>query len=334
MQSTDKFFKLACMICASLAGLLVLGIFIQLGVHSADAWSKFGLGFLWSSEWDPAQELFGAWPNIAGTLLCTAIALIIAIPLAFVAALFMTETPNWLSKPISQGVDLLAAIPSVIYGIWGLFVVVPFMNETVQPMLASLMQIEMVWEGEVFAGSMTTDPEYSAGWLPLWMKDSFLWLVGESYNGFGFITAGVILALMILPYMSAIMRDVFRMTPPMLKESAYGLGCTRWEATRDVMMRYGIRGILGGIFIGMGRALGETMAVLFVIGSFMGDVEGLFGSGTTIAATLASNFAESDGMQLSALFALGLVLLVMSFGIQVISQYYLHLTSAKRGETR
>ncbi len=334
MQSTDKLFKLACMLCASLAGLLVLGIFIQLGVHSADAWQKFGLGFLWSSEWDPAQEVYGAWPNIAGTLLCTFIALAIAVPLAFVSALFMTETPNWIAKPVSQGVDLLAAIPSVIYGIWGLFVVVPFMNETVQPLLASLMQIDMIWDGEVFQGSLTVDPEYSSGWLPLWIRDFFIWLVGESYNGFGFLTAGVILALMILPYMSAVMRDVFRMTPPMLKESAYGIGCTRWEATSQVVMRYGIRGILGGVFIGMGRALGETMAVLFVIGSFMGDVEGLFGSGTTIAATLASNFAESDGMQLSVLFALGLVLLVLSFSIQVISQYYLHLTSAKRGETR
>ncbi len=320
------------MSCASIVGLLVLGIFIQLSVQSSDAWSTFGLSFLWSSEWDPAKDIYGAWPNIAGTLMCTIIALLLAIPLAFVSALFITETPDWLSRPLSQGVDLLAAIPSVIYGIWGLFVVVPFMSETVQPFLASLLQIDLVWDGEVILGVMQADPEQ--GWMPMWVRESAIWLFGEAYNGFGFVTAGLILALMILPYMSAIMRDVFRMTPPMLKESAYGVGCTRWEATRDVIMRYGIRGILGGIFVGMGRALGETMAVVFVIGSFMQEPEGIFGSGTTIAATLATNFAEANGLQLSALFALGLVLLILSFSIQVFSQYYLHLTSAKRGEAR
>ncbi len=321
------------MICASIAGLLILGIFIQLGIQSADAWKEFGISFLWSSEWDPANDIYGAWPNILGTLMCTGIALVIAVPLAFVAALFITETPDWLSRPLSQGVDLLAAIPSVIYGIWGLFVVVPFMGETVQPFIAGLLDIDLVWEGEVFIGMLEANPEN--GWMPMWVKESAIWLFGEGYNGFGFLTAGIILALMILPYMSAIMRDVFRMTPPMLKESAYGVGCTRWEATRDVIMRYGIRGILGGIFVGMGRALGETMAVLFVIGSVL-DIkpEGIFNSGTTIAATLASNFAEADGLQLSALFALGLILLVLSFSIQVFSQYYLHLTSAKRGEAR
>ncbi len=320
------------MSCASIVGLLVLGIFIQLSVQSADAWSTFGIDFLWSSEWDPAKDVYGAWPNIAGTLMCTAIALVVAIPLAFVSALFITETPGWLSRPLSQGVDLLAAIPSVIYGIWGLFIVVPFMSETVQPWLASLFQIDLVWDGEVILGVMQADPEQ--GWMPMWVKESAIWLLGEGYNGFGFVTAGLILALMILPYMSAIMRDVFRMTPPMLKESAYGVGCTRWEATRDVIMRYGIRGILGGIFVGMGRALGETMAVVFVVGSFMQEPEGIFGSGTTIAATLATNFAEANGLQLSSLFALGLILLILSFSIQAFSQYYLHLTSAKRGEAR
>ncbi len=286
----------------------MIGIFVQLGLHSADAWKHFGAGFLWSTEWDPAQDVYGAWPNIAGTLLTTALALLLAIPLSFVAALFVAEAPGWLAKPLSQGVDLLAAIPSVIYGMWGLFILAPLMQDYVQPFLA---------EG-----------------LGLLRLPGGAWLLGEDYNGFGFLTAGVILALMILPYMSAIMRDVFRMTPPMLRESAYGLGCTRWETTRDVVMRYGIRGILGGVFIGMGRALGETMAVLFVIGNMMEMPQGLFSSGTTIAATLANNFAEADGLQQSALFALGLVLLLMSFGIQVAAQYYLHLTSAKRGEAR
>lgn len=306
MQQTDKLFRVTCLLCASLVGLLMLGIFIQLGMHSADTWSRFGLSFLWTQDWDPAADLYGAWPNIAGTLLTTVIALVIAIPLSFVAALFVTEAPGWLAKPLSHCVDLLAAIPSVIYGMWGLFVLVPLLQEHVQPFLVDELRLT-----ELPGGT---------------------WLLGEGYSGFGFFTAGIILSLMILPYMSAIMRDVFRMTPPMLRESAYGLGCTRWETTRDVIMRYGIRGLLGGIFIGMGRALGETMAVLFVIGNMMDLPAGLFSSGTTIAATLACNFAEADGLQLSALFALGLILLLMSFSIQVAAQYYLHLTRGARGE--
>ena len=266
------------------------------------------MGFLWSLAWDPAQELYGAWPNVAGTLFTTGLALLLAVPLAFVAALFVVEVPGWLGRPLSYCVDLLAAIPSVIYGMWGLFVLVPLMLEHVQPFFAETLGLAELPGG--------------------------CWLLGEDYNGFGFLTAGVILALMILPYMSAVMRDVFRMTPTVLRESAYGLGCTRWEVTRDVVARYGVRGLLGGIFIGMGRALGETMAVLFVIGNLMEVPAGLFSGGTTIAATLACNFAESDGLQRSSLFALGLVLLVLCLGIQIAAQYYLHLTGAKRGEAR
>jgi len=316
MQYTDKIFKIICLICACLVGLAILGVFLQLCMYSADAWAKFGIGFIWSSEWNPGEgfEEFGALPNIVGTLVTTSIALLIAVPLSFVAALFVVETPNCLSRPISQGLDLLAAIPSIIYGMWGLFVLVPIMQEYVQPFLGA-------------------DPE-KIGWIDPETNPIHAFLFGETYNGYGFMTAGIILSLMILPFMSATMRDVFRMTPTMLKESAYGVGCTRWEATRDVIMRYGIRGILGSIFIGMGRALGETMAVAFVIGNMMNMPEGLFSSGTTIAATLACNFGEADGLQRSALFALGLILLLLSFGIQVLSQYYLHFTSAKRGETK
>lgn len=307
-QHSDCYFKLVCICCALLAGILLTGIILQLGWHSAEAWSTFGLSFLRETEWDPSQDIYGALPHIAGTIFTTAIALIIAVPLAFVAALFLSEVPKWLSIPINHGVDLLAAIPSVIYGMWGLFVLAPIMLEYVQPFLAEDLGI-LHWPGGA-------------------------WLLGEDYNGFGFLTAGLILALMVLPYMCAIMRDVFHMTPPMLKESAYGIGCTRWEATRDVVLRYGIRGILGGIFIGMGRALGETMAVLFVIGNLMDLPAGIFSGGTTIAATLAANFAESDGLQQSSLFALGLILMLMCLGIQIVAQYYLNLTSARRGEAR
>lgn len=301
-------FKWICAACALSIGLLLPGIFLHLGLHSAEAWQEFGVGFLWSSDWDPSQERYGAWPNVVGTLFTTALALLMAVPLAFAAALFVVEVPEWLGRPLSYCVDLLAAIPSVVYGMWGLFVLVPLMQGYVQPFLAEMLGLMSLPGGR--------------------------WLLGEDFNGFGFLTAGVILALMILPYMSAVMRDVLRMTPVVLRESAYGLGCTRWEVTRDVMVRYGIRGLLGGIFIGMGRALGETMAVLFVIGNLMEVPAGLFSSGTTIAATLACNFAESDGLQRSSLFALGVVLLVLCLLIQVAAQYYLHLTGAKRGETR
>lgn len=307
-QRTDTYFKLVCGSCALLVGMLLFGLFLQLSWHSAEAWERFGPGFLWSSEWDPSEDVYGALPHIAGTVFTTVTALIISIPLAFAAALFLSETPRWLSTPLSHGVDLLAAIPSVVYGMWGLFILVPLMQEHVQPWLAEELNL-LNWPGGT-------------------------WLLGEDYNGFGFLTAGIILAIMVLPYMCAVMRDVFAMTPPMLKESAYGIGCTRWETTRDVVLRYGIRGIMGGIFIGMGRALGETMAVLFVIGNLMDMPAGLFSGGTTIAATLAANFAESEGLQQSALFALGLILMCMCLAIQIIAQYYLKLTSARRGEAR
>ena len=302
MQRSDSLFRITCLAGALLALLLMAGILIQLCVHSAEAWQHFGLSFLWNSEWDPGMDAYGALPHILGTLLTTGLALLLAIPLAFAVALLITEAPDWLNRPLSQCVDLLAAIPSVIYGMWGLFVLVPLMQDYVQPFLADTLGLASLL-GEDGCG-----------------------------NGFGFLTAGIILALMILPYMSAVMRDVFRMTPPMLRESAYGLGCTRLEVTRDVVARYGIRGIIGGIFIGMGRALGETMAVLFVIGNLMESPAGLFSCGTTIAATLANNFAEATGLQQSALFALGLILLLMSFGMQMLTRYYLARTSARRGE--
>ena len=304
----DSWFKTFCLGCACLVGLLMLGFFVQLAVNSSEAWSQFGFGFLWSGEWDPVAEKFGALPSIAGTLLTTIIALAVALPLSFVSALYLTDAPPAVGRILSQAIDLLAAIPSVIYGMWGLFVLAPLMQDYVQPFFAETLDLENV----PVLGAL---------------------LVGDyGFSGFGFFTAGLILALMILPYVCAIMRDVFKMTPAVLRESAYGIGCTKWECAKDIVVKYGIRGLLGGVFIGLGRALGETMAVLFVIGNMMEVPTALFDSGTTIAATLANNFAEADGLQRSALFALGLILLAMSFGIQVLAQYYLQLTSAKRGE--
>lgn len=285
----DISFRALCLVCAALCGLLMVAFFAQLAFASGDAWRAFGLRFFVSSEWNPVTDVYGALPAIVGTLLTTALALAIALPLAFVSALFIVDAPPWLSRILGQAVDLLAAIPSIIYGMWGLFVLCPLMQE-------------------------------------LW------WRFDIDTNGFGVLTASLILTLMILPYICAVMRDVLRMTPPMLRESAFGVGCTRWETARDILLRYGIRGLLGGVFIGLGRALGETMAVLFVAGNVMEAPGSLFDGCTTIAATLANNFAEADGLQRSALFALGLILLGMAFAIQVLAQYYLRMTGAKRGE--
>ncbi|MDR0933114.1 MAG: phosphate ABC transporter permease subunit PstC [Victivallales bacterium] len=302
MFNADGIFQRVCMVTAMLAGVLMLVFFIQLGISSQAVWREFGLGFIFSTDWNPVTNSYGALPAVVGTLITTFIALLLALPLSFFAALYLVDAKPCVGEVLGHGIDLLAAIPSVIYGMWGLFVLAPLMQKYVQPFLAETLCLK------------------SIAWF------------GDEYNGFGLMTAGLILAVMILPYICAIMRDVFKMTPAMLKESAYGVGCTKWETVKDIVLRYGIRGILGGVFIGLGRALGETMAVLFVIGNLMTMPKSLFSGATTIASTLANNFAEADGMQKSALFALGLILLVMSFGIQAIAQYYLHVTGKRRGE--
>ncbi|HQL87906.1 MAG: Phosphate transport system permease protein PstC [Lentisphaerae bacterium ADurb.Bin082] len=308
MFKSDSFFKWLCLASAALIGILMLGFFIQLTVSSSEIWQTYGLGFLASRDWDPVNDHYGALPSIVGTLVTTTISLIIALPLAFSAALYLVDARPLIGEVLGHAIDLLAAIPSIIYGMWGLFVLAPLMQDYVEPFLVETLKLSS---------------------LPVVGK-----YIGSDYNGFGLLTAGIILSIMILPYICAILRDVFLMTPPMLRESAYGIGCTKWETAKDIVLRYGIRGILGAIFIGLGRALGETMAVLFVIGNIMDMPENLLSGATTIASTLANNFPEADGLQRSALFALGLVLLTMSFGIQILAQYYLHATSAKRGEER
>ena len=288
----DKIFKNTCKILALFAPILVAAILLRLAISSAEAWRMFGFDLLFSSEWNPTTRQFGMLPALLGTLLTTGIAMIFAVPLGFLTAFYLNDAPDFLRRPLSQGLDLLAAIPSVIYGIWGLFVLVPVMQNHVQPFLLDTLGFR---------------------WLPF---------VGTDRNGFGYFTAGMVLTLMILPYLSAIMRDVFRMTPTLLRESAYGIGCTRWEVAWHIVLPYGMRGFLGGVFIGLGRALGETMAVLFVIGNVVRKPSGVFDSGTTIAATLANNFPEADGCMKSVLFAMGLVLLILAFLVQIPAQYY------------
>ena len=302
-DAADQLFKITTAVCALLAAVVMFGFFIQLFWSSIPAIKEFGLNFLTSSEWDPVKNLYGAMPAIAGTLVTTAIAVVIAVPLSFIVAMFLVETaPPALSHTLSHAIDLLAAIPSIIYGMWGLFIFVPFMQDQVQPFLANTLHLKII---PLFAGE---------------------------YNGFGFLTSGIILAVMILPFICAVMRDVFRMVPPVLKESAFGAGATSWEVTLDITMRYGARGLLGAIFLGLGRAVGETMAVLFVIGNVQKMPTSLYQAGTTISATLANNFAEAQGVFRSALFELGLILLVISFLIQVLAQFWLNRVSRQMGE--
>lgn len=293
-QLNDKLFRYATMACASIVLLLMLGLFVELGYNSIPSLKAYGFQFLASSEWNPATLEFGALSSIFGTVVSTVIAMIIAVPLSFVIAFFLVElAPPMMSKIISEALDLLAAIPSIIYGMWGLFIFSQVMQDHVQPLL-----------GKAF------------GFLPLFKGPPM---------GIGVLTAGIILSLMILPFISAVMRDVFRMVPPIVKESAYGVGATKWEVCVDVTARYGAQGMIGATFLGLGRAIGETMAVTFVIGNAHRISPSLFESGNTIASTLANEFSEavSNPLFKSVLLELGLILLAMSLSIQVVAYFWL-----------
>lgn len=297
----DKLFKLIAIICALSILIVMVGFFISLTLSSRLSMKEFGWSFLWSTDWNPVTEEFGALSTIYGTLVSTVIAMLIATPLSFAVALFLVElAPPWLSKPVAVATDLLAAIPSIIYGMWGLFVFAPFMADYIQPALGNAL-----------------------GFLPLFQGPPM---------GIGILTAGIILAIMILPFMSAVMREVFNMVPQVMKESAHGLGATTWEVSRRVMFRYGVRGLVGAGFLGLGRAIGETMAVTFVIGNQHRINFSLFAAGNTIASTIANEFAEADtALFQSVLIQLGLVLLVMTFLIQLFAHYWLKRLSKSMG---
>lgn len=264
----------------------LIGIIAALAWSAAPTFQKFGIEFLWRVEWDIINEEFGAAIAIVGTLLSACIALLIAVPLAFGIALFLTETcPVGLRRPLGTAVELLAAVPSIIYGMFGLFIFAPLFAEYGQPALQSTLG-QMPLIGPLFGGAM---------------------------NGIGILAAGIILSFMILPFIAAVMRDVFEIVPPILRESAYGLGCTTWEVVRSIVLPYTQKGVVGGVMLGLGRALGETMAVTFVIGNSNRLAASLFAPGTSIASTLANEFGEADDFHMSALFALGLLLFVITF---------------------
>jgi phosphate transport system permease protein len=280
-------------------GVLVLlsGVIISLVQGSLPALQKFGLGFLISERWNPVTEIFGALPAIYGTLVTSAIAMLIAVPVGLFIAFFLTELcPPWLRRPVGIAIELLAGIPSIIYGIWGLFMFAPFLQRTVQPFLIGTLG-DVPGIGALFGG-----PPY----------------------GIGILTAGLILAIMVLPFVTSISRDVFTAVPGVLKEATYGLGCTTWEVVRYVVLPYARVGVIGGVMLGLGRALGETMAVTFVIGNAHRISPSLFAPGTTISASIANEFTEAaSDLYTSALIALGLILFVITFIVLAIARYML-----------
>jgi phosphate transport system permease protein len=286
---------------------LLAAILVSLFIGGSQSIAQFGPAFLWSDEWDPVQEKFGALVPIYGTLVTSAIALTIAIPVSFGIALFLTElSPPWLRRPLGTAIEMLAAIPSIIYGMWGLFVFVPLFQERVQPLLAATLG-NVPGVGVLFAGP------------PM---------------GIGMLTAGIILSVMVIPFITAVMRDVFELVPPMLKESAYGLGSTTWEVVWRVVLPFTKVGVIGGIMLGLGRALGETMAVTFVIGNAHRLSPSLFAPGNSIASALANEFTEAVGdLYTSALVELGLILFLITTIVLACSKLLL-MQLARREGTR
>ena len=287
---------------------LLAGLLLSLVAGAWPAIAKDGFGFLTRSVWDPVQEDFGGLVMIYGTLATSFIALLIAVPVSFGIALFLTEmSPSWLKRPLGTAIELLAAVPSIVYGMWGLLVFGPILAKYVQAPLQSL------FNGIPYLGALVAGPPV----------------------GIGILSAGIILAIMIIPFIASVMRDVFEVTPPMLKESAYGLGATTWEVVWNVVLPYTKVGVIGGIMLGLGRALGETMAVTFVIGNTnVLDTVSLFAPGNSITSALANEFAEaSPGLHTAALMELGLILFVITFVVLAFSKLLL-LRLAKNEGTK
>ena len=285
--------------------IALMGILISLVMNAWPALHTFGPGFFFSQEWDVVNGEFGGLIAIYGTVITSLIALLIAVPLSFGIAVFLTELcPGPLRRPLGTAVELLAAVPSIIYGMFGLFIFAPLFAEYIQPVLAGTLG-QVPGLGILFSGA---------------------------FNGIGILCAGLILAMMILPFIASVMRDVFEIVPPVLKESAYGIGCTTWEVVKNVVLPYTKAGVIGGVMLGLGRALGETMAVTFVIGNAHRLSASLFSPGTSIASTLANEFGEAEaGNHLSSLFALGLTLFIITFVVLACAKWMLNNMEKKQG---
>jgi len=302
----DRLFRATTWLFALLVLALLAGILVALAVGAWPAIRTFGFAFLFSPEWNPVTGEFGALVPIFGTLATSAIALLIGVPVSFGIALFLTElSPLWLRRPLGIAIELLAGIPSIIYGMWGLFVLAPVLQETVQPWLI----------------------EHLGG------KPLIGFLFEGAPMGIGLFTAGIILAIMVIPFIASVMRDVFEVVPPMLKESAYGLGATTWEVVRHVVLPYTKIGVVGGIMLGLGRALGETMAVTFVIGNAHQFSTSLMMPGNSIASALANEFTEATtDLHVAALIELGLILFFITFVVLAFSKLLLLRLARQEGQ--
>lgn len=289
----------------SLMVLLALaGIIVSLFINAWPTFAKFGARFIWYVEWDIINEEFGGAIAIVGTVASAGLAMLIAVPLSFGIAVFLTETcPVWLRRPLGTAIELLAAVPSIIYGMFGLFVFAPLFADFVQVPLREIL-----------------------GGMPL-----IGFLFGGAPNGMGILAAGIVLAFMVLPFVASVMRDVFEITPPILRESAYGLGCTTWEVVGKIVLPYTQKGVIGGIMLGLGRALGETMAVTFVIGNANRMPTSLFSPGTSIASTLANEFGEAADFHMSSLFALGFLLFVITFMVLALAKIMISRAEKAKG---
>ncbi|MFL6796725.1 MAG: phosphate ABC transporter permease subunit PstC [Xanthobacteraceae bacterium] len=296
-QAADTCYRVLTKLAAVAVLALLGGVMLALVLGAIPALREFGFSFVTEQRWNPVTEKFSALAPIYGTLVTSLIAMLIAVPIGLLIAIFLTELcPQWLRRPIGIAIELLAGIPSIIYGIWGLFVLAPFLQETLQPFLINTLGRVPVLSA-LFAG-----PPY----------------------GIGMLTAGLVLGIMVLPFIAAISRDVFDAVPPVLKEAAYGMGCTTWEVVRNVVLPYTRVAVVGGIMLALGRALGETMAVTFVIGNAHRISASLIAPGTTISATIANEFTEAVGeLYTSSLIALGLILFFITFVVLSVARYLL-----------
>ncbi len=303
----DRAFSIAAHSAAALTLALLAGIILSLVVGAWPAISEYGLSFLWRTEWDPVNDRYGGLVMIYGTLATSFIALLIAVPVSFGIALFLTElSPNWLRRPLGVAIELLAAVPSIVYGMWGLLVFGPILAEYVQ------QPLQAAFKGVPVLGTLVSGPPV----------------------GIGILSAGIILAIMVIPFIASVTRDVFQTTPPMLKESAYGLGSTTWEVVWRVVLPYTKTGVVGAVMLGLGRALGETMAVTFVIGNFNQlNSLSVFEAANSITSALANEFAEANpGLHQASLIYLGLILFFITFVVLALSKWLLSRLQRNEGK--
>ena len=302
----DRIFYYLTLASAVFVVVMLIGVMVSLVVGAWPALEKFGPSFIWTQRWSPVKEIFGALSPIYGTIITSVIAMIIGIPVSFGIAIFLTEIcPDAIRRPIGVAIELLAGIPSIIYGLWGFFYLAPFMAAHIQG----------VWKFSLFGWNFAL----SLGGIPL-----IGGLFANSASGLNLFTAAVILAIMVLPFITSITRDVFQTVPTLLRESAYGMGMTTWEVVRHIVIPYCRVGLVGGIMLGLGRALGETMAVTFVIGNSHAISASLFAPATTISATIANEFSEATtGVYTSSLILLGLVLSIITFAVLGLAKWLL-----------